>query len=145
MRSKLSVLPLRRALLAAAFAAGIGIGATAIGAETLGTLSGAQEVPPVKTAASGRSGISVKSDMSVTGTIDTSGIAGTAAHIHSGASGTNGPVVVTLTKTADARWSVPPGTMLTAEQYKRYRAGDLYVNVHSDMYPNGEMRLQLKP
>jgi len=120
-------------------------GATAVGAEPSGTLSGAQEVPPVKTEASGRSGISVNPDMSVTGSVDTSGVVGTAAHIHSGAIGANGPVVVPLTKTTATRWSVPPGTMLTAEQYKSYRAGELYVNVHSELYPNGEMRLQLKP
>jgi hypothetical protein len=95
--------------------------------------------------ASGQSDISVDSAMAVTGSIDTSGIEGTAAHIHSGATGTNGPVVVALTKTATARWSVPAGTKLTAAQYKSYRAGELYVNVHSDQYPNGEMRVQLKP
>ena len=44
------------------------------------------------------------------------GVDGTAAHIHQGAAGTNGPVIVTLTKILATRWSVPPGTKLTEAQ-----------------------------
>ena len=108
-------------------------------------LSGSQEVPPVVTKASGRSTIVVHDDLSVTGAIDTSSIDGVAAHIHVGATGTNGPVIVTLTKVSTNQWSVPVGTKLTAEQYQSYKAGLLYVNVHSDAHASGEIRLQLAP
>jgi len=109
-------------------------------------LSGAEEVPPVATGASGSGWIKVKDDMSVSGTIKTTGIAGTAAHIHSGAPGKNGPVVITLTKASDGNaWSVPAGAKLTDAQYKEYKAGNLYVNVHSAAHKNGEVRGQLKP
>jgi hypothetical protein len=109
------------------------------------TLSGNQEVPPVTTSASGNGTITVGKDMSVSGSITTSGVSGTAAHIHEGASGKNGPVAIPLAKTSDNVWSVPAGSKLTDAQYKSYKAGNLYVNVHSAANKGGEIRGQLKP
>ncbi|MDP9107898.1 MAG: CHRD domain-containing protein [Pseudomonadota bacterium] len=106
-------------------------------------LTGAQEVPPVTTMAAGTGAIVVGADKSVSGSVTTTGIAGTAAHIHQGAMGVNGGVVVPLTKTGDTTWSVPAGAKLTDEQYSAYQAGNMYVNVHSAANPNGEIRGQL--
>ena len=108
-------------------------------------LSGDQEVPPVSTAASGTGTIRVAADGSVSGSVTTTGLNGTAAHIHIGAMGKNGPVIVPLAKTADGVWSVAPGAKLTADQLKAYQAGELYVNVHTDANKGGELRAQLKP
>ena len=109
-------------------------------------LSGVEEVPSVTTSASGSGKISVKEDMSVSGSVKTTGIVGTAAHIHAGAAGKNGAVVIALTKSSDGNtWSVPDGAKLTDAQYKDYKAGNLYVNVHSAAHKNGELRGQLKP
>jgi len=109
-------------------------------------LSGADEVPPVTTSASGSGSIKVKDDRSVSGSIKTTGVAGTAAHIHSGAPGKNGGVVITLSKGSDGNtWTVPEGAKLTEAQYKEYKAGNLYVNVHSAAHKGGEVRGQLKP
>jgi hypothetical protein len=106
-------------------------------------LSGAEEVPPVGTSASASSTIVVGTDGSVTGGLETSNIDGTKAHIHQGASGTNGPVLVTLEKISPSQWIVPAGTTLTPAQIKSFQAGDLYVNVHSTAHPGGEIRLQM--
>jgi hypothetical protein len=109
-------------------------------------LSGANEVPPVTTTASGSGRITVKDDMSVSGSVKTTGIAGTAAHIHVGAPGHNGPVAIALTKGSDGNsWSVAAGAKLTEAQFKEYKAGNLYVNVHSAAHKGGELRGQLKP
>jgi hypothetical protein len=108
-------------------------------------LSGGQEVPPVTTSASGTSTITMGADKSVNGAVTTTGVAGTAAHIHQAAMGQNGPVIIPLTKTADNVWSVPPGTKLTDAQHDAFKAGNLYVNVHSDANKGGEIRAQLKP
>ena len=117
----------------------------AVAASPSATLTGAQEVPAVSSAASGVCTIAVAPDMTVSGGVDTTGIEGTMAHIHLGAVGVNGPVVVTLEKVSATRWSVPAGTKLTAAQYQSYKAGELYVNVHSEAHKGGEIRLQLTP
>lgn len=109
------------------------------------TLSGSQEVPPVNTQASGVSTITVIGDKAVTGNVQTTGMAGTVAHIHMGPSGQNGPVIIPLVKSGDNTWSVPGNTVLSSAQFDAYRAGNLYVNVHSAAYPGGEIRAQLKP
>jgi CHRD domain len=108
-------------------------------------LSGDHEVPAVKTKATGSGTITVNADMSVSGSVTTTGIAGTGAHIHMGAAGKNGPVAVALDKSGDNAWSVKAGAKLTDDQYKAYKAGDLYVNVHSADNKGGEIRGQLKP
>jgi CHRD domain len=109
------------------------------------TLTGAQEVPEVDTLASASSSIVVGQDMSVTGDVETSEIEGTMAHIHQGALGVRGPIVVTLEKTSATQWSVPANTGLTAVQYEAYEASELYVNVHSVAHTSGEIRVQLIP
>jgi len=109
------------------------------------TLSGSQEVPPVTTAASGSGTIIVNADKSVSGSVTTTGVAATAAHIHTGAPGQNGPVIIPLAKTGDGTWSVAAGAKLTDAQYDNYKAGNLYVNVHSAANKGGEIRGQMKP
>jgi hypothetical protein len=115
------------------------------GKKTTATLTGAQEVPPVSTKASGKSTITVADDKSVSGTVAIDDMAATAAHIHQGATGANGPIIIPLTKTSDKAFSVPANTKLTDPQYAAYKAGNLYVNVHSAAHPGGELRAQLKP
>jgi hypothetical protein len=108
-------------------------------------LSGDMEVPPVTTTAAGDGSITIKPDMSVSGKVMTSGLAGTMAHIHIGKAGTNGPVVITLSKSGDSGWMVPEGSKLSDAEYKAYKAGELYVNVHSADHKPGEIRGQLMP
>ena len=116
-----------------------------IGGQSSASLTGAQEVPPVTTKATGKSTIKVADDRSVTGSVKVEGMTATAAHIHQGSAGTNGPVLIPLEKTSDNTFSVPPNTKLTDAQHAAYKNGALYVNVHSAAYPNGEVRVQMKP
>lgn len=132
---------LRHAVLLCAIAAS----ATALAEEVKVSLGGAQEVPPVMTKAAGSGVLTINKDMSVSGGIATTGVAGTMAHIHIGKAGANGPVAVTLNRNGDNGWTVPPGTKLTEAQYQSYLAGDLYVNVHSEAHKPGEIRGQLSP
>jgi CHRD domain len=108
------------------------------------TLSGSQEVPPVTTSASGKGTITVGDDKAVSGSVITTGVEGTAAHIHQAAPGQNGPVIVPLTKSGNT-YTVPAGAKLTDDQYAAYKAGNLYVNVHSAANKGGEIRGQIKP
>lgn len=72
-----------------------------------------------------------------------------ASHIHSGAAGVVGPVLFTL----NVESNLPPlsGKLvaanntfkLTKAQYKLLKHGELYVNVHTVNFPNGEIRAQL--
>ena len=107
-------------------------------------LSPTEEVPPAaQSSGSGSGSIRVTQDGSVSGSVTTTGVQGTMAHIHQGAKGQNGPVIVPLTKSGDT-YTVPAGAKLNASQMQALKDGNLYVNVHSDKYKGGEVRAQLK-
>lgn len=107
-------------------------------------LSGAEEVPPVQASGSGSGTIRVNSDGMVSGSVSTTGVPGTMAHIHMGAKGQNGPVIIPLTKSGDT-YTVPPGAKLNDAQMKAFKEGRLYVNVHTTRNKGGEVRGQLQP
>jgi hypothetical protein len=130
--------------LCAALAA-TAIGGSALAKDVKVKLSGAEETPPVTTSASATGTITIDKDKSVSGSVKASGIDGTVAHIHVGAPGQSGPPIITLEKGADGVWSVPAGSKLTDDQYASFKAGNLYVNVHSAEHKPGEIRAQLKP
>jgi hypothetical protein len=107
------------------------------------TLSGAEEVPPVNTTASGGIGVMVNgagTQLRYIGSF--TGLSGpaTMAHFHDGMGAANGPVIYPLTIN---------GTTLEGTQV--LKAGDLamlnvngwYANVHTDANPNGEIRGQV--
>jgi hypothetical protein len=108
----------------------------AVAGDSKVSLTGAEEVPAVQTAATGTGTITVGADKSVKGV---------AAHIHQAASGKNGPPIVSLEQSSDGVWSVPKDSKLTDAQYAAYKAGELYVNVHSAEHKGGEIRAQIKP
>ncbi len=132
-----------RAVLAAATL--LVLAGSAFAADVKVNLIGAEETPPVTTKASGSGTISIAADKSVSGSVNTTGIDGTVAHIHIGAPGQAGPPIITLTKSSAGVWLVPGGSKLTDEQYESFKAGNLYVNVHSAQHQPGEIRAQLKP
>ena len=108
-------------------------------------LTGDQEVPSNTSTAVGTGSIVVAADGSVSGSVSAPGLAGMAAHIHVGAAGVNGPVIIPLTGSAGDTWTVPAGAKLTDEQLAAYKGGNLYVNIHTAEHKGGELRAQLKP
>lgn len=108
-------------------------------------LSGADEVPPNPSAAGATGRISVDpSTLAISGSLVSSGISGVGAHIHEGADGVAGPIVIPLSGGTGGVWTVPSGTVLTAAQYASLQAGHYYFNIHSTTYPGGEIRGQIE-
>ena len=142
--------------LAALIAGGCASGPSTTHGMPITRLTGGQEVPPVGGNLSGSTDIVItqtKCPASTTslscpqafGTVTVSGFTPTAAHIHRGKAGQNGPVVVTLTKTGENTFAVPDRTFISDSDLGAYNDNELYVNVHSDKNPNGEVRGQLRP
>jgi len=116
-----------------------------LGDEVKVTLSGNQEIPPVTTSASGTGTFNVGEDKSVSGKVTASGLTVTVAHIHEAPAGSNGPIVIPLTKTSDTVWVIPAGVRLTDAQYASFKAGNLYYNLHTEAHKSGEIRGQIRP
>src|SRR5258708_20025246 len=75
-------------------------------------LTGAEQNPPVKTSAAGSGSFTLAKDGSLKGSVATTGVQGTMAHIHRGAKGTNGGVAIGLAKSGDT-YSVPHAAKLS--------------------------------
>jgi CHRD domain len=108
----------------------------------VGQLSGAQETPPIETAARGSAAfvLSAAKD-SVHYRITSSGLTPTVVHVHSGPVGTAGSVVFEITPAAAM---VEGDQALTAAQVHDLEAGLFYVNLHSAAHVKGELRGQLE-
>lgn len=108
-------------------------------------LTGAQEVPPVNTPASGRARTWYNKDTNtLTWAIDYQGLSGpaTAAHFHGPAApGTNAGVVLPIAVAGPM--PLTGAAVLTAAQETDLMAGRMYVNVHTAANPNGEIRGQV--
>ena len=133
----------RTAMAAMTFVMGV-VSSAGFAAESNLQLSGTEEIPGVVTKATGHGNIVVSTTGLVSGSVTTKHMRGTQAHVHEAAKGQNGPVVFALSKDGET-YRVPEKTQLTAAQMTSYKAGNLYVNVHSAAYPDGEVRAQLKP
>jgi CHRD domain len=140
------------------------------GLEYKAKLAGANEVPPVSTAASGE--FKIEFDAAVTKGEFQLRLANmkrvTQAHIHCGAAGVNGPVVAFLAGFHDRGWDVdgkwigtasidasnvitrpaspacPSGVNNLADIIKLMNEGNAYVNAHTIAFPGGEVRGQLR-
>ena len=110
------------------------------------TLTGAAEVPgPGDADGAGTAVVTLNQGQNeVCFELSVSNIApATAAHIHAGAAGAAGDVVVTLTPPKDG--SSKGCVSTTAEVIKNIRqnAANFYVNVHNAEFPDGAVRGQL--
>lgn len=137
----------RRMLLATVAAAGlVSLSAHAQQVQFHATLSGATEVPPNKSEASGTATATLdKSAGTVTYNITYQGLSGppTAMHFHGPAgpgqnSGVQVPIPAPLT--SPVKGTTPK---LTDQQIQQLTAGQWYVNIHTKASPGGELRGQL--
>jgi hypothetical protein len=127
-----------------------GAAAPAVAETFTATLSGAQEVPPVPTAGTGTAIVQLnEAETMITVDVSFSNLSSNAngAHIHDAPPGVNGPIIFGLTGVPAATSGTVPqqSFSITAAQVAALRAGNYYVNVHSDLYPGGEIRGQLGP
>lgn len=111
-------------------------------------LDSATTVPPANVdGATGEGSFTVDTNTgAVSGSVTVSGTTGvpTVAHIHIGAAGDSGPDVITLTGNDDGTvWTAPEDAVLDAVGIAAFEAGELYVNVHTEANPAGELRSQL--
>lgn len=128
---------------ALAFVAGAAPAADPVSLTT--TLSGPAEVPPAPASGHGTAKISIDTaagqlcyELTATGSDRP-----TMAHVHKGAAGIAGPVVVPLDAPASGAskgCATAPGDALAAIVA---HPSDYYVNVHTAQYPKGAMRGQL--
>jgi len=119
-------------------------------------LSGNEEVPPVQTEATGVAEFIPIGPDSIAYSVNATNIEGaTAGHIHLGKEGENGPVAVTLFKYDSPMNEVSENGTITADTLEGPMAGKqisdlatagangtLYVNIHTEQNPNGEIRGQ---
>lgn len=112
-------------------------------------LSGANEVPAVATGATGIARFRLTSDGKLFYKVTVTGLAGgdgnlTAAHIHNGAAGANGSVLILLASGL-ADFDVDKQLQLTDVQKTAIDGtGALYVNAHSSIFTGGIVRGQIR-
>lgn len=120
---------------------------------TQSKFSSLQVVPQSTAIADGVVITSLETDHSVIMTIGVKHLSGvvTGVHLHLAAAGRNGPIVADLVankvnmqagKTSlDLQATWKPST----SEWQRAKSGELYVDVHTTKYPNGEVRAQVVP
>lgn len=110
-------------------------------------LSGNNEVPAVSTTTKGVAHLRVSASKKLYSKVIVqrleSGDALRFAHVHSGATGVNGPVRIFLCHTA-ADFGQNIVTELTDEQYNFLLNEPAYVNAHSNFNPSGIIRGQVR-
>ncbi len=116
-----------------------------VGNDFAAVLTGANEVPPGDPDGAGTARISIDDATDRVCThLEVRNIgAVTAAHIHRGSAGLNGPPVITLDAPDDDDSNdCDPVADALIDEIRR-SPGSFYVNVHTAQYPNGAIRGQI--
>jgi len=104
-------------------------------------INGNSEVPANASTASGTfTGSLDKTTRILSYKVEYTGLTPTAGHLHRGAPGVNGPVVVGFDATA-VKTSPVQGTATLRQTFAdSLMAGQVYVNLHTAAFPGGEIR-----
>lgn len=112
-------------------------------------LNGAQTVPAVMSMGAGLATLEVNQETgAIKGMVLLDGFGHsdstqvTAAHIHVGAAGETGPIALPLPGNNHIR-KVPNNARLSSEQLNAFLNNELYINIHTQANPGGEIRGQL--
>ncbi len=111
-------------------------------------LDGAQEVPPVSVTGKGVALFWVNAAMDslwYNVIVDSTTGAITAAHLHEGAKGSNGGVLVNLSSGINGNLITGVATGLTKANLSKIMKSNVYINVHTAANASGEVRGQLMP
>jgi len=125
------------------------------------TLSGGETVPPITTRAKGEATFELsKNGEKLSYKVKVSHIENvTATHIHMGKKGENGPPIALISAKSEKhkfRGTLAEGTITLKELMgplkgktvkdlvAEIQSGNAYLNVHTEKYPNGEIRGQIK-
>jgi hypothetical protein len=146
---KMKTVPPRSLLYLALVALPLSLGSRLPADTFTAQLSGAAEVPPIQSQATGTATVTIDGNQ-LTYKIEVKDLDNpTMAHIHEGAPGSDGPPVVPLWSgqksigftgvLAEGKVTVKPDVIAAI------RAGKTYVNIHTEVHASGELRGQLEP
>jgi hypothetical protein len=118
-----------------------------------GELRGSNEVPPNSSTAVGAYYITIDPSFNLTWEVNIGALQNaTLSHIHDGAAGTNGPILITFAASSSQfqngrTFGTTSIAGLNADTRQRLisQPSAFYVNVHSNQFPGGEIRGQLTP
>ena len=111
--------------------------------EFVGTLNGSQEVPSNASAATGTmTGTYNKATKELSYTVNYTGLTPVAGHIHlaPGGPGTNGGVIIPF---ASLTSPISGKSILKQDQENALMEGRLYANLHTTLFPGGEIRANI--
>jgi hypothetical protein len=111
-------------------------------------LSGSNEVPPVTTTATGVAILRLTQDKVLYSRVTVNNLESndvlTAAHVHPGATGTNGPPLIFLASSLADFGVVKVSSPLPDAQYNQLLNDPMYVNAHSSLHAAGLIRGQIR-
>jgi len=110
------------------------------------TITGAQQVPAITTSAKGSASLVATLDLdSIWYDVVLDGLSGpiTTAHLHNGAVGVSGPVVIDIAAGINGNRISGWITNATQTDVIELLEGNLYINIHTSANPNGEIRGQV--
>ena len=110
------------------------------------TLSASEMVTPVASGAVGSARLLyLKETGEAEAIVTTGGINATAVHLHQGYAAGTGDILIELERNSQGAWTFPADTRLDASTLAALAEGGTYFDVHSNAFPDGEIRGQVIP